>query len=379
MLFDVSAWLPAASLGGQMEFVSVEVDGTRYTAFLRIQVRASFKEAARGFELSIAAEPGARATNAIFHAGAEIKVFAGSDLLLAGHVDQKRPHLGAREATMAITGRSKGADLVDSDVDHKTGFFESKDPREIGSELAKEYGAKFITDQKLTKIERHLVTPGESIFRAIEKMSRRQGMTLTGTPEGDIKITKPNGERHAGALLEGGNILVGNSDHNWSNRHSKYSFKGQRAIGHGSRHLHMVASAKDGKVKRHRHKSAVHDDDGTIDDLKKSAKNRRDRAAGDALKATISVQGFRDEAGKLWTPGFMVWTESEYLEIAQDMLIEAVDYSQGPEGTITLLSLTDPRAFGGKGAGGGKGNKSGPEMDMDDSDAVDETPADEAQ
>jgi hypothetical protein len=56
------------------------------------------------------------------------------------------------------------------------------------------------------------------------------------------------------------------------------------------------------------------------------------------------------------------------------MLIEAADFSQGPEGSITLLSLVDPRAYGGAGAGGGKGNKSGPESNIDASPAMDETP-----
>jgi prophage tail gpP-like protein len=73
------------------------------------------------------------------------------------------------------------------------------------------------------------------------------------------------------------------------------------------------------------------------------------------------VQGFRDDTGQLWTPGKLVWTESPFLDIAQDMLIEQVEYAQSEAGSIATLSLTDPRAYGGHGAGGGKGkgNKSG--------------------
>lgn len=373
-MLDLTAFFPAQPLE-QTEIVYVEVDGTRYTAFLRAQVRAGFKEAARAFELSIAAEAGAAATHAIFHAGAAVQVFANSDLLMAGYVDQKRPHLGAREATIAVTGRSKSSDLIDSDVDHPTSYFENKDPQEIGAELAKEYGATFETDQQLTKIERHLLTPGESIYRAVEKMARKQGMTLAATAQGNIKITKPNGERHGGGVFEGQNMLVGNGDHNWSNRHSKYSVKGQRAVGTGSRRLHMVAGANDSAVSRHRHKSIVHDDDATIDDLKKRVTNRRDRAAGNALKASISTQGFRDQGGTIWTPGWLVWTESPFLDIAQDMLIEAVDYSQSEQGSIALLSLVDPRAFGASGAGGGKGDQSGAEWQEGTDAATDETPS----
>lgn len=373
-MLDLAPFLPLEPLG-QTEVVFVMVNGVRYTSFIRAQVRAGYKEAARAFEITAAAEPNGAVTAAIFRAGAEVKVFASGDLLMAGYVDQYDPHLSAREARIRVTGRSKSSDLIDSDADHTTGFFENKTPQEIGAELAKGYGATFETDQKLRKVDpSYTLTPGASIYREIEKLARKQGMTLAGTPEGNIRITKPNGSlRHAGGLFQGQNILVGNASHNWSNRHSKYIIKGQRPIGHGSRRLHLVAKAEDTKVNRKRVKSVVHDDDGSIDDLKGRAKNRRDRAAGEALKASISVQGFRDQAGMIWTPGALVWTESEFLNIAQDMLIEAVDYAQGPEGSISLLSLTDPRAFGGK---GGKGNKSGAEWQSDDKDAVDLMPSD---
>jgi len=356
----------------------VQVNGVLYTAFTRAQVRAGFHEAARAFELTIAAEVGGKATAAIFAAGAAVKVMATKDLLLTGYVDEYRPHLGAREASISVTGRSKSADLIDSDVDHPTGYFQNQDPVQIAAAIGQKYGAKFKTDQKLTKVESHLITPGESIYRAVEKLTRRQGMTLAGTADGHINITKPGGKRHAGGLFEGQNILVGNADHNWSNRHSEYGVKGQRAVGHGARRLHMVAKTKDAAVKRHRHKSIIHDDDGTIDDLKKRGTNRRNRAAGNALKASISTQGFRDMAGKVWEPGYLVWTESQFLNIAQDMLIEAVDYSQSEQGSISLLSLVDPRAYDGKGGGGGKGNKSGGEWLTDTQDASDNTPADDS-
>lgn len=377
MIFDLSPYFPAVSVG-RTEALFIEVDGVPYTAFLRAQLRASFKEAARAFEVTLAAEAGASATNRIFYAGAEVRIFATSDLFLTGYIDQKQPHLSATQATIRITGRSKSGDLIDSDVNHDTSYFENKTPLEIGNELAKGYGAKFISDQTMQKKERHTLTPGESIFRSVEKLSRQQGMTITGTPEGDAKITKPDGSRHAGGLIEGKNILVINADHNWSNRHSKYSFKGQRPFGHGARRLHLVAGARDSAVKRKREKIAVHDDDGTIEDMKNRVKNRRNRAAGNSLKANVSVQGFRDEGGKLWTPGNLIWTESPFCDVAQDMLIEAVNISQGPEGSITVLSVCDPRAYAASGAGGGRGSKSGAEWDEGTDEPQDETPAEDA-
>lgn len=363
-MFNLTAFLPPEPLP-QIEVISVMVDGQRYTAIERIQVRAGYKEAARAFEFTVAAELGASVTNAIFRAGAQIDVFATGDLLLSGYVDQKRPHLSARRADIGVTGRSKGADLIDSDIDHKTGYFEQKTAVEIAQELADGYSAKFVTKLQLKKLPQHICTPGTSIFREVERMMRRQGATMTGLPNGDIEVAKPEGERHAGGIIEGKNLLVGNADHNWSNRHSKYDFRGQRTVGRGAKRLHMVASAKDGAVNRKRVKSQVHESDADDADLKERAKTRALRSAGAALKASVSVPGFRDQAGVIWVPGRLVWTESPFLDIAQDMLIESVDFSQGEQGTISLLSLVDPKSYASSGAGGGKGGKSGEEWDQD--------------
>lgn len=349
-----------------VEVVTVVVGGLRYSAFKLASVRAAFNEAARSFRLEIAAELGASVTNAVFHVGAKVQIFANADLLLTGFVDQKQPRFEARNAMIAVSGRSNSGDLVDSSAEHETGHFEDKDPVEIGNAVSEGVGATYETDQQLKKIEQYQVTQGESTFRLVEKLARQQGFTITGTPAGNAKITKAGSQRHAGGLIEGVNILTGTADHNGSNRHSKYTVRGQRPFDHGADALEIQAIARDKGVDRHRPIIIVQDEDTTKDRAKTRAKNRRDRAAGDALKATIDTQGFRDDAGTVWTPGHLVWTESPFLDIAQDMLIEHVTYQQSEQGSIATLGLTDPRSYGGK---GGKGNKSGDEWEQDDSEA----------
>lgn len=349
-----------------VEVISIKVGGSSYTAFKSVKVRAAFNEAARSFSLEIAAEPGASAANAIFHVGAEVAIYANNDLLLKGYVDQKQPRMEATNRLITVSGRSKSGDLVDSSAEHETGAFKKKDPMEIGNEIAKGIAAQFETDQQLEKLDQYQVTPGESVFRAVEKMAREQGMTITGTPEGNAKITKAGSERHAGGLVEGDNIKGGTADHNGTNRHSKYTVRGQRPFDHGVDNLEIQAIARDKGVDRHRPIIIVQDNDTTKDRAKKRSKNRRDRSAGHALKASIDTQGFRDKAGKVWTPGHLVWTESPFLDIAQDMLIEHVTYQQDENGSVATVGVTDPRSYGGK---GGKGNKSGSEWSQDDSDA----------
>jgi prophage tail gpP-like protein len=189
-------------------------------------------------------------------------------------------------------------------------------------------------------------------------------MIITGTPEGNAKITKAGSERN-GPLIEGVNILAGTAHHNGSNRHSKIVVRGQRPFGHGDDNLEIEAEEQDGAVKRHRAIIIIQDEDTTKDRAKRRAKNRKNRAAGNSLKATISVQGFHDDGGKLWTPGARVDRKPVPRHRPRHVLIESVDYRQNDGGSIATLNLVDPRAYDGQGAGDGKGNKSGSDWNFD--------------
>jgi prophage tail gpP-like protein len=348
------------------EFITISVGGTVYSAFESMSVSAAFDEAARSFEMTVAAEFGASGTASVFRAGAAVDIRSNGDLLLKGYVDHFKPSLTATSYTIGISGRSKSQDAIDSSAKHKTGRIEKKDPVKIAKEVSEGVDVEITTDQSLDMVEAYQITPGETIFRCLEKMARAQGCTVTGTADGGMKVTKVGQKRHSGGLFEGRNIKVGDADHDWSNRHSEYTVKGQRAAGHGKDALELEAVAKDGAVNRFRPIIVIQRDDTDKKKIKKRAETRRDKAAGNGLTATITTQGFRDEGGKLWEPGYLVWVESPSLDIRQDMAIKSVAYSQSSEGSLAKLELCDPRAFGGK---AGKGNKSGSDWNQGDGEA----------
>src|SRR6185503_16171777 len=107
-----------------------------YTAFEEVSISIAFNAGAQSFSAKLAAELGASATNRIFDVGTPVTITANGELLLTGYVDAKEPHIAAREAFITISGRSKSSDLVDSSGKHKTGYFENKDPLEIGKAIS---------------------------------------------------------------------------------------------------------------------------------------------------------------------------------------------------------------------------------------------------
>lgn len=342
------------------EFVTISADGAAWSAFKKCEVHASFRNAVREFTLDIAAEPGPSATAWTFKAGTAVDILFNGDLALRGFVDRYQPKLHEhREAEICVSGRSKGQDFTDSAAMHDTGEFRDKRPDEVAKELDK-FGVGVSSDVQLDKVEVVRVTPGETAFRCIEKLCRTQGAFMVGQADGSIKITRSGKQRHAGGIVEGVNLKSGSADHNWSHRHSHVHVRGQRPFGRTEpQHMRIDEHSQDEALQRYRPTVVVHDGDIDKPAAKKRANYRRDREAGNALKAEVKVQGFRDDAGALWTPGFLVWLESPFFDIAQDMAIESVRFIQtrgDHGGSEAHLTLCDPRALGGKKSRAGKAN-----------------------
>ncbi len=339
------------------EIVTISAGGGAWTAFEEVTVTAKFSDAARSFHLRLAAENGPYATAWTFKAGTAVQIMLSGDLVLSGYVDRYQPKLAEHKtAEIDVSGRSRSQDFIDSAALHQTGEFLNKTPAEIGQALD-QFGVGIKTDQQLDKVPVYRITPGETAFRAIEKLCRAQGVWCSGQADGSILITVAGKGRNA-PIIEGKNLKIGEADHNWSNRHSKIIARGQRPIGHGKDNLEIEATAQDGDVTRNRPVLVVHDDDTDKKRAQKRADHRRDSEAGNSLKAHVTVQGFHDDGGALWAPGNLVFLESPFLAVQQDMAIDTAEYTQSRRaGSLTKLSLVDPRAL--KASGGRKGGSSG--------------------
>lgn len=344
-----------------IERIALLVAGRRYTGLKEIAVGAGYDHAARSFHVELA--PGA-AILKVFAPGTPIDVMFNADLACRGYVDRLRPGL----TKLTVSGRSKAQDFIDcAAIDQTgTGNFENQTLLQIAQALDR-FKVGISTDQQLEPIDSYQITPGEKAFAAIEKLAREAGLTLFGQADGSIKITKPGTARHAGGLFEGANMLKdAEADLDWAHRHSTVIVRGQGADGTDDTDLQVEATADDKAVGRYR--PLVHIEDGDLDQetAQALADARLQREAGHSLKCTVPVQGLRDQAGKVWTPGHLIWTESPTLGLTQDMLIRHAAFKRGRRGgSKTVLSLVDPRALGGKKS---KGSSAADAWNIDESD-----------
>lgn len=285
---------------------------------------------------------------------------SGGDLLLTGHVEKRSASVRGDEKELTISGRSKTGDLVDSSHAHSTGEMRKKTAKAMVEELTKPFGIKVETDANLPIRALARLRPNETIFAFAERLARVDRVGLTDTPEGNLKIAGPPSKMHAGGLIAGA-AWPAISDYSGvlddSKRFKEYKTKAQAPDGYAPPELEIEEKAQDQGVSRPRLRVITPPEQIDKDEARKRAKHHRDRAAGKGTTASVTVIGWRDVAGRLWTPGWLVPAMLPEVGIEQVMMIKSVAFKQSADKTEATIELVDPRAHGGKGGKGGKSAK----------------------
>lgn len=333
-----------------IESVSVRFNGQSYYGWTDVEVDAGAAKAARSFTVKVTEPGGANESPWIFPPGAAVDVMAREDLLVRGYVDDYAPEMSEKSHSITVSGRGKGQDFIDcSPYRHATGRIEDKDLLGIAQELD-EFGVGISSEiSGLEKIPWTQVRQGESAFEHVARLAQAQGVLLTGQADGSIKLMRAGQKRHAGALVQGQNIEKGSAKLSMAGRHSKIKVKGQSATGTGKGSTRIAAEATDENVPRHRPKVIIAEGETDNKRAKKRAKWEASRRAGESTTASLTVFGWRDEAGVLWEPNRLVYVSAPFLRLEQDLAIKNVKFCQGHGSkTVAHLSLCDPRALGGK-------------------------------
>lgn len=365
------------------EIVTLRVPGLDDIRPVTIAIAVALDEAARSFEAKVKV-PGLSQAELIdaFAGSPKAEIFSAfsdnkqagavkngqvklGEQLFSGHVEKRSPALRAAEAELPIAGRSKTGDLVDSSAEAKKGEWKNKAAPEAFKDLTEGYDITIETDFAHKPKATFRVRPGETVHQAFDRWARSEGFTVTDTEKGNVKLTSAkNAKRHAGAIREGittwPKLLDGSAVLDDSKKFSTVKVKAQAPDGYGADSLEIEAEAKDDTIKRKRLRVIAPPELIRKEDSRERAKWHRDRAAGAGTTCEVQLLGWRDEKQKFWTPGFLVTCEIPSLGIMQDMLIKKVSFEQSDaesEGTVSKLSLVDPRSFGGKKGKGGKSGK----------------------
>jgi prophage tail gpP-like protein len=338
------------------EVVTLRAAWFSFSAWKTVEVRAAINEACRSFSVQTTEHPGEWA----FPPGTPIQLAAGADLLLDGYVNKYSARGSDKAHDVKIAGRSRSQDLVDCAAVHPKGYAKDRTTAEFVSECSDRLGVEIRDELGLARKAMQQLYQGETCYRLAERYLRGHGATVMGNADGSASITNASkAARAAGALVEGVNIKEWSVDFDDQDRHSEYTVKGQARYGTGSDALRIKEQAADDGVARYRPRIIVAETDTDKAGARERAEHEKERAAGNAIRGEVTVQGWRDAAGKLWTPNTLIFVASPTLmHLEQDMLIESVTFEQDDRGgTTAQLGLVDPRSYRGRGHDGKKSDK----------------------
>lgn len=280
--------------------------------------------------------------------GDPVQVFFTGELVLTGYVRDARPLHRENQRGLTVTVCSRTVDATECSCDHDGGEIRQKDLKAIAQELDKQ-GIGIIAEGDMPKLDRHKLERGETLYSTLERRARAQGILISDTPKGKLKLSsKPSG-RHSSGFTLGQNIEEASANFTEAGRHSKVKVRGQRAAGTKTKDMRAEGVATDKTVQRDRPLIITHDGEATPQELKKRADWLLKQAAGQSVTASVTSFEWRDKAQKLWTPNFLIPVSDDLIDINGDMLIKTATYSWDDRGgTKVVCQLVDPRAMGGE-------------------------------
>ncbi len=280
-------------------------------------------------------------TTAIVQPGESCTVMLGGDLVLTGYIDLYEPSYDAHTHNVIIAGRSKCEDVVDSSIVGPPWSTQTGTLSTALKAIMKQFsGVNLVfsgNDPQLTIVVPF--NPASSVYEVIEELCRMGGKLLWDDKDGNLVVSDVGTASAGSALVEGQNVERAAARQDWSQRfHTIQTFGQTWSTGNAGAKADYLGKATDGVIRADRVKHIAMDT--TRGDF---AQIRADwevsRRMGRSLLTEITVVGWRDGGGTLWTPNTLVSIQCPTLKIEDTFCISECSWIRGQSGTQTIMTL----------------------------------------
>jgi len=328
------------------DILTLTTGGYAYEGWTSVSVTRSVEQAVSTFSVSLAADP----TDLPIRVGEPCEIDIGSTRVITGYLDIYSPGHGATNHEINVTGRSRTCDLVDCSIVTEPPQFKNRTLTDIASVLAAPYGVTVVDAAGLdTVIPRFVTETGESPFSAIERLARDQAVLVTDDEEGRLVLCRiPDLALDPPTLEHPGNILSASLTADASGRFTEYRVKGQ-TVGNDETFGESVAGVEslveDDDLSRYRCLIIRGEKAMSPADAKRRATWEAVTRAGRSAQVEVSVRGWRDQYGALWTPNTIAHVKDPVIGVDADLLVVSVTFSYYDWGQRTSLTLAPPGAY----------------------------------
>jgi prophage tail gpP-like protein len=294
--------------------------------------------------------PSGAANPVDFYAGDAVDVWVGSELVVRGFAERLGTSSDAIRSTITIGGRSRTADAIDCSAEARR--FRDQTILAIAEELLKPHQIEVRTTaapQDLKPIPKLAIEPGETIFEALDRAARLQGLWIYDDPQGRMIIGRPGMTRASYEIRRGVNVLAHQGEVDSSQCFSRYLVKGQiapRDEAFGRAAAGVEALSLDANALRDR--VLILPSESGADQARAEARAQYEAAkrAGDAVSASYTLPGWTQPTGKLYAPGELVRVVDPLFRVDADMIVASCSYKRtAADGPTTDVLVTLPAAF----------------------------------
>jgi prophage tail gpP-like protein len=270
--------------------------------------------------------------------------------VITGYVDRVVPSLDAGSHGIALLGRSKSQDIVDCSAEWPSGQINGSSLKQIAEKLLKPYGISVEGDVDTgPPIPKMMLTIGESAFVIIERIARYRG--IYDLPNGNIRLARAGSDKMGSGVKQGVNLQRGRAEFSMDGRFSDYEAFNTAVDLYGDvgKGPNLLGHTTDAGVKRRRLRTIINEAGAMgMDVAVLRAKWDAARRAGRSTALTVTVDSWRDTAGKLWAPNASIPIEAPALKLppSTDWIISQVAYRRNSrDGTCADLVIMPKEAF----------------------------------
>lgn len=330
------------------EDVRLVLDGVEWAGWKSCQIVRSVDAMAGAFAFGVTDRWQEGALPLPFAPGMACSVTAGGEPMIKGYVDRVDHSLTQGDHSTGIYGRDASADLVDCSAVHEPGSWKNRPLSALCAELAAPFGVPVnLEADEGAVFPAFSIQPGEKVAEAMQRLLKQRELLAMPDGRGGLRLAKLGQSVRSTVLEQGRNLLEAQASFDAESIFSRYVCTGQKqgtdsAFGKACSVRGVV---EDTQVGRYRPLVIRSSQQGEAGYMRRRAQWEKTSRRSKALTVNVTVQGWRDEDGMLWTPGDLVPVRLPLFFIEAELLIAGVTYSKGVQGTTAQLELREAASF----------------------------------
>lgn len=335
-----------------MSDIVCNINGVNYSGWKSVDITISMQTLAGVFNLGltdnvVTGKPVSKTPTVIPLQSCAVKI--NGQLVITGWVDKVTPMIDAEDHTIIAQGRDKTGDLVDCSMIQSITQFLKLTADQIIGKICAPFGIPVTANVPVgDPITTFVVEQGATCLDVITKLCYMRQLLAISDGKGGLLLTTTGKANASTAIVEGVNLIKGQADYDTTQRFSQYIVKGQRQgddLSTPTVNSAITGSYSDPIINRYRPILIMADGQVSAKDCNLRASWEAAIAIGRSIKYTITVNGWSQQDGTLWGINQLVQLQSPRLGVSGTFLISDVNFKLDENGELTILTITDPRAY----------------------------------